>query len=97
MKRLLIALVLLACWPHSAKAHTVSLSWQASATPGCTYFIYRKAFVQKDFTRLNSKPVWATAYTDATVVAGHSYEYYVKAELNGIESAASSHVSVRIA
>jgi fibronectin type 3 domain-containing protein len=72
--------------------HHVSLSWNASTTPGSQYYIYRRTLFVPTFTKLNSAPLTGATYTDTTVTAGHIYIYEVTAEVNGIESKPSNQV-----
>jgi len=81
--------------------HSASLSWTASsdaaANPTLGYNVYRLAGAcpasgTSGFTKLNTSPVTATIYSDATVGLG-SVCYYVTATLNGAESVPSNTAS----
>jgi hypothetical protein len=57
----------------------VALSWTASSTPGVTYRVYR----QPSGTSPYASGVTGTTYSDANVVSGTSYTYWVTA-FNGV-------------
>jgi len=61
----------------------VVLTWNASPTAGVTYDIYRNA-VQI------ANSVNALTYTDATVVAGQSYSYTARANMESVDSNTAS-------
>ena len=73
--------------------HSVRLAWTASsdaaANPSLAYNVYRSANCAGAFARLNSAPVAATSYLDASALAG-AWCYQVTAVLNGTESVPSS-------
>jgi fibronectin type 3 domain-containing protein len=61
------------------------------------YYIYRTSPPGKNYIKLNSEPLTATQYTDATVEAGHTYIYYVTAvDSEKRESPASKVVSAMV-
>src|ERR1700730_10926176 len=79
----LAALALSGCgrmraFAHSGQ-HSVTLSWAASTSPVVGYNVYRAIPPNGSFTKLNSKPIITTHYTDTTVEAGHTYTYRVTA------------------
>jgi len=72
-------------------AHSVSLSWTASASPNIAgYNIYRGTIATGPYTKLNSVPVAATSYTDDGVPSGQTFYYAATAvDSYGNESAYS--------
>jgi hypothetical protein len=75
-----------------AVPHFVSLSWTASTSSNIAgYNVYRGPASGGPFTIVNSSLVAGTAFTDATVAAGHAY-YYVctSVDANNHESAYSN-------
>ncbi len=99
MKPIAAALVLLVATlaaPESRAQHSVGLAWTASSTaagnPSLTYNVYRSAACTGTFAKLNSTPVAATTFLDATVFTG-TYCYQVTAVLAGFESVPSNEVS----
>ena len=77
-------------------ADSVLLTWTASQTATVTgYNIYRAS--GGSFSKINSAPVQALAYTDSTVVSGQTYDYAVTAvDATGDESAYSQEVQTNI-
>ena len=58
-------------------AHSVSMSWTASASSNVAgYNVYRGAAAAGPFTKMNSNLVAGTTYSDTTVQPGQTY-YYV--------------------
>jgi hypothetical protein len=100
MKRAILFLLLfLFALPASAQ---VSLAWDASATPGVTYNVYRSKVsgvcvldvTAPGCTKLNAAPVSGLAYTDATAVNGKFF-YTVRAvDADGLPSVASNELVV---
>jgi len=79
------------------KRHSVTISWEASASRVIGYNVYRAEASGRNFTKLTSHPVFATKYTDLTVEAGKTYSYYVAAvNSNGVESKPSENVTVQV-
>jgi len=84
--------------------HQVVLSWTGSVdmpTPipaGDGYNIFRGINpAAEGATPINgSTPVAANTYTDLSVSAGVTYDYYVTAVLNGIQSADSNQVTAAV-
>jgi hypothetical protein len=67
----------------AASTHSVMLKWTASPSAGVTgYNVYRSTTAGSGYTKINSSPVSALTYTDATVVNGVTY-YYVTTSVNG--------------
>jgi hypothetical protein len=98
-----LALALALASPAKAQ-HSASLSWTASsdaaANPTLAYNVYRLTGAcpssgTAGFTKLNTTPVTATSFTDATIVLGSAC-YYVTATLNGTESVPSNATSAVI-
>ena len=83
---------------QAATSHSVLLTWGASLTSGVSgYNVYRAgASGGYSTTPLNSTPVSALTYTDATVVHGQTYYYVVTAVDAGESSSDSNEVSVAI-
>jgi hypothetical protein len=62
--------------------HKVSLSWTASTSTNVAgYNVYRGTTSGGPYTKLNSRPLSATAYTDFAVQPGGTY-YYVTTSVN---------------
>lgn len=107
----LVLAVALALVPAaSAQTHDVALSWTASVSTGVTgYNVYRApctgtitggvCSADGAFAKLTTTLVSGTTYTDSTVAAGNSYDYYVTAvcaTCNPQESAPSNKVAPTI-
>lgn len=76
--------------------HSVTISWTASPSAIQGYYVYRSASPGTP-VRLNVRVVEGTQYTDHTVEAGHTYDYYVTSvDLKGTESAPSTHLTVSV-
>jgi Abnormal spindle-like microcephaly-assoc'd, ASPM-SPD-2-Hydin len=81
----------------AAPAHSVTLNWDVSASAVRGYYVYSKIQAGGSLAKLNSTPIPATTYTDTSVQAGQTYDYYVTAvDSEGAESAASNEVAVTI-
>jgi hypothetical protein len=82
----------------SSAAHSVSLSWGASASPGVVgYYIKRGTTSGGPYSFLNSSPDAGDSYVDSTVQAGKEYFYVVVAvNSGGHQSEASEQVSATI-
>ncbi len=99
-----VALVLTGCGKKRAAAldvrdgpHSVTLSWAANTSPVAGYYVYRTNPPGGNYIKLNSEPVSATQYTDTTVQAGHTYNYYITAvDSKKRESPASKMVSAMV-
>jgi hypothetical protein len=64
----------------NANATTLTLQWTASSDGNVQrYAIYRATSSVGPFIRLDSTPILATEYTDATVITGVTYTYMVQA------------------
>jgi hypothetical protein len=86
----------------SSGTHSVMLTWNASpdapANPTLTYNAYRLTGACSStatFTKINTAPITALTFTDASVAPG-AYCYYVTAALNGIESVPSNQAAAAI-
>jgi fibronectin type 3 domain-containing protein len=78
-------------------AHTVSLTWTASADAVDGYNVYRGTSPGAEgAVPINGTLVTGTSYIDANVADGASYDYYVTASANGIESLHSNEVQAVI-
>ena len=82
----------------SSSAHSVSLSWGASASPGVVgYYIKRGTTSGGPYSFLNSSPDAGDSYVDSTVQAGKEYFYVVVAvNSGGHQSESSEQVSATI-
>lgn len=79
------------------KTHSVTVTWEPSVSRVIGYNVYRADASGSNFTKLTSQPVFATKYTDLTVVSGKTYKYYVSAvNSSGVESKASENVTVQV-
>ena len=80
-------------------AHSVDISWLASATSGLQgYNVYRGTTSGGPYSRISSLLSATTLlFTDGTVVSGQHY-FYVVTDLNtsGVESATSNEVAVTV-
>jgi hypothetical protein len=80
-------------------AHSVDVSWTASASSGIqAYNVYRGTTAGGPYTKLsNGLTATATLFTDATVTSGRQYFYVVTSvNTSGVESVASNEVAVSI-
>ena len=78
-------------------AHSVTLSWRATAASILGYNIYRGAASAGPFSKINSSPLPKPTFTDASVVGGTTYFYMTTAvSKNGRESKYSNRVQVSI-
>jgi hypothetical protein len=76
-----------------AATHSVTLTWATSASVVSGYNGYRSTTSGGPYAKLNSAPVGATTYVDATVQAGQTYYFVVTSvDSSGVESADSSEV-----
>ena len=77
--------------------HSVTLSWNASATPGSTYNVFR-ATTSGGYgsTPLNPSPISGLTYTDSTVTGGQTYYYVAIAVDSGMDSTDSNEVPVNV-
>jgi hypothetical protein len=91
-------------WYHGRKGppnpHSVTITWTASPSAIQGYYVYRSSSSGTSTgtpVRLNVRVVEGTQYTDHTVEAGQTYNYYVTSvDLRGTESAPSAHLTVSI-
>ena len=61
-------------------AHSVTLSWKASTSPGVVgYNVYRRDKASSAFGKINQKPIVTTSCIDYFVELRHKYYYYVVA------------------
>ena len=78
-------------------SHLVDLNWRVSTSAAIGYYVYTGTQPSGPFVKLNSAPIPAATYTDNSVVSGQTYYYFVTAvNSSGVESAASSQISVAI-
>ena len=77
--------------------HSVALSWNASTSSVIGYNVYRGTQNGGPYTKLNSSPESATAYTDASVLSGTTY-YYVATSVdsNNVESTYSNQAIAQV-
>ena len=80
-----------------ATQHTVSLSWDASSSSTISgYRVYRSSISGAEFSLLTAT-IPELAYSDSTVVSGHTYYYVVTAvDSVGVESPFSDQVTAVI-
>lgn len=81
-----------------ANPHSVALAWTASTSGGVAgYNVYRSMTSGGPYTKLNSRPVAQTSYSDTSVEAKKTY-YYVTTAVgsSGIESAHSNQAEALI-
>jgi fibronectin type 3 domain-containing protein len=75
-------------------SHQVALNWTApssSSDPVAGYNVYRAASGSSSYQKLNSSSDGQTTYTDSTVQAGTTYQYYVTSvDSSGSESTPSN-------
>ena len=77
---LLLLIIPLLFWPSFAQSpHSVTLTWNASATTGAAYNVYRGTSSSGPFTKINSSDVTVLTYVDSSGVAGTTYYYEVTA------------------
>jgi fibronectin type 3 domain-containing protein len=76
-------------------SHVVTISWDASTTPGCTYNVYYSLTSGGPYILLGSTSL--LSFMDIDVSAGQTY-YYVVAAVNssGVQSVYSGEISVTI-
>lgn len=96
MKRLLIALVLVASAFAQSGSHSVTLNWVASTTPNVTYNVYRSTVSGSGYSQINASPVTTTSFLDANVTNGTTYFYVVRAFDGTTESVNSNQVTAVI-
>jgi Abnormal spindle-like microcephaly-assoc'd, ASPM-SPD-2-Hydin len=83
--------------PAPTTQHSVSLSWDASASTVSGYYVYRGSQSGGPYTRVSSTLIVTTSYTDSTVQAGQTYYYVVTSvDASGTESSYSAEVSATI-
>jgi hypothetical protein len=96
----LACLLLAGCgkfFKEDPKPHSVTITWTASTSPVIGYYIYRAPVSGGAYVKLNSAPVNATQYTDATVEPGHTYAYHVTSVgPNRLESRPSEDISATV-
>lgn len=83
--------------PVPAKPHTVTLTWEPSASHVSSYNVYRKGMHESDYRKITSSPVEGLTYTDKNVESGATYHYVVRAvDAQGHESVNSQEFTVVI-
>jgi hypothetical protein len=78
------------------QAHSVALSWNASASAVTGYNVYRSTVSGTGYTKISSTPGTVFSYTDRTVLNGTTYYYVTTAVDAGGESVYSNQVSASI-
>jgi hypothetical protein len=79
------------------QAHSVALTWFASASAVAGHNVYRSTVSGAQFAKVNSSPVNGLAYTDATVQSGVIYYYVTTAvDAGGNESTYSNQASANV-
>ena len=77
--------------------HSATLSWNASTSAVCGYYVYRGTESGGLYRRLTSTCVSGTSFVDSSVVSGQTYYYVVSAVAShNEESTFSNDVSVLI-
>jgi hypothetical protein len=80
-----------------AVSHSVALTWTPSTSNVSGYNVYRSAVSGGPYTKLDSSVVAIDGFTDATVSAGQTYYFVVRAVTAGsVESADSTQVSATV-
>ena len=83
-----------------ADSYSVNLTWDAptgSADPVVGYDVYRAPSGGSSYQLLNAEVVTATAYTDAAVQSGQTYDYIVESvDASGVTSVASNTAAIAI-
>jgi hypothetical protein len=80
-----------------APAYSVNLSWDPSTSQVTGYNVYRSSSLSGTYSRLNSAPDAATAFTDNTVASGSTYYYDVTSvNSSGVESSPCTPVKVTV-
>jgi hypothetical protein len=79
------------CVTGTTIAHSVTLTWTASATSGVTgYNVYRGGASTGPFSKVNATVVNGNTYTDTSVAAGGTYYYVATAVAGSGESGYST-------
>jgi len=76
--------------------HSVDLSWDLGSAGIDGYNVYRGTRSGGPYTKLNSKALATSSYTDATVKSGATYYYVATSVDAGVESAYSEEVAAAI-
>jgi len=76
--------------------HSVDLSWDLGSAGIDGYNVYRGTRPGGPYTKLNSKPLSSSTYTDATVKSGTTYYYVATSVDAGVESSYSEEVFAAI-
>ena len=99
MKRLLIFAFLLFAVPCTAQT-SVSLSWDASSTPGVSYNLYRTKTVAGCATagpgciKVNTAPISVLTFSDTVSASGRWFYVARAVDADGVESANSNELAV---
>ena len=81
----------------TGQAHSVALSWTASASAVTGYNVYRSTASGSGYTKLNSSLVAGLSYSDSSVSTGATYFYVATSvDSGGDESLNSNQVSAAI-
>ena len=76
---------------ESSGAHAVTLKWDASATAGVMYNVYRGTASGGPYSKINSSPAACLGFTDGTLASATTYYYVATAvDANGTESVYSN-------
>ncbi len=77
-------------------AHSVTLSWQPSASAVIGYFVFRGSSASS-LSQLNASAVASTSYTDSTIASGQTYVYAVRSiDASQVLSGYSNYVTVSV-
>jgi hypothetical protein len=79
----------------SAPAHSVALAWNASATQGVTYNLYRGSTQGGPYARIASN-LNSLAATDSAVTSGSTFYYVIRAQNGAGESPSSNEIKAVI-
>ena len=99
MKRWVLFVVLLFAVPCAAQS-SISLSWDASATPGVSYNLYRTktsggcATVNPGCVKVNTTPISVLTFTDSVAASGRWFYVARAVDADAIESANSNELAV---
>jgi len=79
----------------SATSKVISLNWEASTTENVTYTVYRSLSGDEDYEAL-AAGLSELTYQDTTAIFGSSYDYYVVAVKDAIESEPSNIITTEL-
>jgi hypothetical protein len=81
--------------PGSPSAHTVTLSWNASPTPGVTYTVLRSTTAGSGYAS-QASGLSSLTWTDTAVQSGTTYYYVVDDSLGSATSTFSNQATAAI-